>query len=217
MLRALNTHTHSKKMSWKSSMVNGILQARILEWVAFPFFRGSSQPQDRTQVCRTAGRFFTRWATREKRLKPAQIQLGACNKLICPSVRGNVPMSMNEQNTAENCSLLLCWDKRELTGVCSYHPCSGCQLVTAPRLGGSSGGGVWAFPKQPPASAAWSAGCCATHLLSSVGLWQLFKCKLTMLGLACKTALSKNSHWIVKWKFCSQETSRIRFYFWHLR
>ena len=39
--------------------VHGILQARILEWVAFPFFRGSSQPSDRTQVSRVAGGFFT--------------------------------------------------------------------------------------------------------------------------------------------------------------
>ena len=47
--------------------VHGILQARILEWVAFPFSRGSSQPRDRTQVSRIAGRFFTVWATREVR------------------------------------------------------------------------------------------------------------------------------------------------------
>ena len=38
---------------------HGILQARILEWVAIPFSRGSSQPRDRTQVSLTAGRFFT--------------------------------------------------------------------------------------------------------------------------------------------------------------
>ena len=36
-----------------------ILQARILEWVALPFFRGSSQPRDRTQVSHIAGGFFT--------------------------------------------------------------------------------------------------------------------------------------------------------------
>ena len=42
--------------------VHGILQARILEWVAFPFSRGSSQPRDRTQVSCIAGRFFTNWA-----------------------------------------------------------------------------------------------------------------------------------------------------------
>ena len=39
--------------------VLGILQARILEWVAFPFSRGSSQPMDQTQVSCIAGRFFT--------------------------------------------------------------------------------------------------------------------------------------------------------------
>ena len=45
--------------------VHGILQARILEWVAFPFSRGSSQPRDRTQVSRITGGFFTSWPTRE--------------------------------------------------------------------------------------------------------------------------------------------------------
>ena len=39
--------------------VHGILQARILEWVAVPFSRGSSQPRDQTQVPLIAGRFFT--------------------------------------------------------------------------------------------------------------------------------------------------------------
>ena len=39
--------------------VHGILQARILEWVAIPFSRGSSQPRDQTQVSCTVGGFFT--------------------------------------------------------------------------------------------------------------------------------------------------------------
>ena len=39
--------------------VHGILQARILEWVAAPFSRGSSQSRDQTQVSHIAGRFFT--------------------------------------------------------------------------------------------------------------------------------------------------------------
>ena len=38
---------------------HGILQARILQWVAFPFSRGSSQHKDRTHVSQIAGRFFT--------------------------------------------------------------------------------------------------------------------------------------------------------------
>ena len=45
--------------------VHGILHARILEWVAFPFSRGSSQPRDQTQVALIAGGFFTNWAIRE--------------------------------------------------------------------------------------------------------------------------------------------------------
>ena len=41
------------------------IQARILDWVAFPFSRGSSQPRDWTQVSHIAGGFFTSWATSE--------------------------------------------------------------------------------------------------------------------------------------------------------
>ena len=45
--------------SLPGSSVPGILQARILEWVAIPFSRGSSQPKDRIQVSFNAGRFLT--------------------------------------------------------------------------------------------------------------------------------------------------------------
>ena len=41
------------------SSVHGILQARILKWVAISYSRGSSQPRDETRVSRIAGRFFT--------------------------------------------------------------------------------------------------------------------------------------------------------------
>ena len=41
------------------SSVHGILQTRILEWVAVPFSRGFSRPRDRTQVSCIAGRFFS--------------------------------------------------------------------------------------------------------------------------------------------------------------
>ena len=44
---------------WNSYIVHGILQARLLEWVAVPFSRGSSQTRDGTQVSRIACRFFT--------------------------------------------------------------------------------------------------------------------------------------------------------------
>ena len=45
--------------------VHGIFQARILEWVAVPFSKGSSQPRDQSQVSHIAGGFFTSWATGE--------------------------------------------------------------------------------------------------------------------------------------------------------
>ena len=49
----------SMDYSVTDSSVHGILQARILEWVAIPFSRVSSWSKDRTQVSHTAGRFFT--------------------------------------------------------------------------------------------------------------------------------------------------------------
>ena len=42
--------------------IHDILQARLLEWIAVPFSRGSSQPRDQTLVSCIAGRFFTIWA-----------------------------------------------------------------------------------------------------------------------------------------------------------
>ena len=67
---------HSRILAWKKVKVKvaqscptlcdpmdctvyGILQARILEWVAVPFSRESSQPRDQTQVSHIADRFFT--------------------------------------------------------------------------------------------------------------------------------------------------------------
>jgi len=47
------------------SSVHGVLQAEILEWVAIPFSRGSSQPGYWTRVSCIEGKLFTSWATRE--------------------------------------------------------------------------------------------------------------------------------------------------------
>ena len=56
-------------------VVHGILKARILEWVAFPFSRGSPQARDQTQVSCIPGRFFTRWATREDKFAPKNVMV----------------------------------------------------------------------------------------------------------------------------------------------
>ena len=51
--------------SLPGSSIHGTFQARVLEWGAISFSRGSSQPRDRTRVSCPAGRFFTDWAIRE--------------------------------------------------------------------------------------------------------------------------------------------------------
>ena len=70
-------HNHTD-CSLPDSSVHGILQARILEWVAVPSCRGSSQPRDWTWVSCIAGRFFTIWATREA----PDISTGGWSKLL---------------------------------------------------------------------------------------------------------------------------------------
>ena len=69
------------------SSVHGILQARILEWVAISFSRESSWPRDQTKVSRIRGRRFNLWATREARLpketiSKAKWQLSEWEKII---------------------------------------------------------------------------------------------------------------------------------------
>ena len=73
------------------SSVHRILQARILEWVAMPSSRGSSQPRDPTQVSHIAGGFFTIWATREAQL----IGEEARNKYLSVEWRMNIKMTNN--------------------------------------------------------------------------------------------------------------------------
>ena len=76
--------------------VHGILQARILQWVATPFSRGSSWPRDWTEVSGIAGRFFTIWATWE-----APIKGGAEAKIPVFSDSG-LNLSTTQPNTTKN-------------------------------------------------------------------------------------------------------------------
>ena len=70
--------------SLPGSSVHGILQARILEWVAISFSRGSSWPRYRTQVSCIAGRRFTVWATREIPHHQTHLQLSIVSTLAQP-------------------------------------------------------------------------------------------------------------------------------------
>ena len=71
--RVLSDSLWPHDCSPSDSFVHGILQARILEWVAVPFSRGSSWPGDQTHISCIAGRFLTVWASRKLWLLPNPI------------------------------------------------------------------------------------------------------------------------------------------------
>ena len=84
------------------SSVYGILQARILEWVAIPFSRGSSRPRNWIWVSCIAGRFFTMWATREvvKQEKPNCLEEGEPDNMLesladCITIHSSVWLSFS--------------------------------------------------------------------------------------------------------------------------
>ena len=61
----MSDSSRSLGLSPVGSSGHGILQARVLEWLAIPFSRQSYQSKDGTQVSSTAGGIFAIWATRE--------------------------------------------------------------------------------------------------------------------------------------------------------
>ena len=71
--------------------VQGILQARILEPVAFPFSRGSSQPRDQTQISLIAGRFFISWATRKAQEYWSRQPIPSLADLLNPGIKSESP------------------------------------------------------------------------------------------------------------------------------
>ena len=74
--------------------VHGILQARILEWVAIPFSKGSSRTRDQTQVSCLADRFFTVWATMEAQLIPRGLHI-VLRQLYIFSLQKNVKYKLS--------------------------------------------------------------------------------------------------------------------------
>ena len=61
------------------SFLHGILQARVLEWVAISFSRGSSLPRDQTRVSSIAGRRFTLWAIRDALMENRSVCSAVCS------------------------------------------------------------------------------------------------------------------------------------------
>ena len=75
--------------SLPGSSVHGILQARILEWGAIPFSKGSSWPMDQTWVSCTTGRFFTVWAPREP--KKVKVLVAQSCRILCSPIDCSLP------------------------------------------------------------------------------------------------------------------------------
>ena len=105
-------------------IVHGILQARILEWVAFPFSRGSSQPWDQTQVSCILGRFFTSSATREAVMDWSDLGAAAARRLprwlrlknLCATSTGDVSLIPgSERSPREGNGNTLQYSCREIT------------------------------------------------------------------------------------------------------
>ena len=75
------TLCNPKDCSLPGSSVHGIFQARVLEWFAISFSRGSSQPRDLAQVSCTVSRPFSIWATSESESEVVQSCLTLCNPM----------------------------------------------------------------------------------------------------------------------------------------
>ena len=86
------------------SSVHGILQARIVEWVAMPFCREYCWPRDQTQVSCIAGRFFTIWATR------ALIYLSSV--CVYLSISLSVYLSMEKMENCQKKNTRIPWQSR---------------------------------------------------------------------------------------------------------
>ena len=73
----------------------GILQTRVLEWIARPSSRGSSQSRDRIQVSHIAGRFLTFWATREALcyMKKCKVKVSVAQS--CPTLWDSMDSSIH--------------------------------------------------------------------------------------------------------------------------
>ena len=99
-------------MNWApDSFIHGILQARMLEWVAITFSRGSSQPRDRTLVSCITSRFFTVRATREA--NNTHKGGSVIKKKICLTMQEMWVRSLGQENPLEEAmathSSILAW------------------------------------------------------------------------------------------------------------
>ena len=94
-----------------ASSVHGLLQARILEWVAICFPRGSSQPRHQIQVSCTAGRFFTVWSETNT---PLSINYTSIRASLVAQMVKNLPAMW------ETWVWSMCWDDLLEKGMATH-------------------------------------------------------------------------------------------------
>ena len=164
-------------------IVHGILQARILEWVAFPFARGSSWLRDQTQVSHIAGRFFCQLSHKRS---PRVLQ-----RVSYPFSSGS---SRPKNRTGVSCIagiFFTNWAIREfLINICQ-------QFINHVSFGETFWQGFfkWTFPTVRCISFGWegstqvSAGCSSVQSLSHVWLF------VTPWTTACQASLSITNSW----------------------
>ena len=83
-------------------IVRGIFQARVLEWVAFPFSSGLSQPRNQTQVSCIAGGFFTNWAMREALFIVDWVQLQRITLILRVKLKNKSHICCFRKNLLQN-------------------------------------------------------------------------------------------------------------------
>ena len=108
---------------WTVRTVHGILQARMLERVAFPFSRGSSQPRDRTQVSHIAGRFFS---TQVNKTIQWQVFLRKLFKLIfsfCVIIIERMELNFILINYLYTICVYTCCDAQSSSTLCNLTDC----------------------------------------------------------------------------------------------
>ena len=120
------------------SSVRGNFWARILEWVAIPYSRGSSQPRNRACISCIACRFFTVWATREVLYLPICQSFTPQVWLRHSAISSSTVSPSNPLICHLKCSVLLTWsiscppvawkirkDKARVSLVCQKRQSSG--------------------------------------------------------------------------------------------
>ena len=138
--------------------VHGILQDRILEWVAFPFSRGSSQLRDQTHISCVAGGFFTNWPVREALSWNRRLEISA-HKSFC--------ISYYAVTSCFLFSALLCFIFRELMFLCHWanivwqaqakHGRTPGIYILMGIVKGGSGGILWHWPPALILLETWKA------------------------------------------------------------